>query len=52
LRFSVAVHSTRTIGSAALIDVGWLHFGQREQILHGKPGGRRNQRVLVKLIGE
>jgi thiamine phosphate synthase YjbQ (UPF0047 family) len=34
------------------ITSGKLHFGTREQIFYGEFGGRRKERVLVKIIGE
>ena len=34
------------------ITVGWLDLGTWEQIFYGEFGGRREKRVVVKIIGE
>ena len=47
-------HKRQIMGREVVVAVtdGKLHFGTWEQIFYGEFDGRRNKRVLVKIIGE
>ncbi len=49
-----AHHKRQIMGREVVVAVtaGHLHFGPWEQIFYGEFDGRRNKRVLVKIIGE
>ena len=49
-----AHHKRQIMGRDVTIAItgGKLHFGTWEQIFYGEFDGRRNKRVLVKIIGE
>ncbi len=49
-----AHHKRQIMGREVVVAVtkGKLHFGTWEQIFYGEFDGRRNKRVLVKIIGE
>ena len=49
-----AHHKRQIMGREVVISVtdGRLHFGTWEQIFYGEFDGRRDKRVLVKIIGE
>jgi len=49
-----AHHKRQVMGREVVVAVtnGRLHFGTWEQIFYGEFDGRRNKRVLVKIIGE
>lgn len=49
-----AHHKRQIMGREVVVAVteGRLHFGTWEQIFYGEFDGRRNKRVLVKIIGE
>lgn len=49
-----AHHKRQIMGREVTIAVteGRLHFGTWEQIFYGEFDGRRNKRVLIKIIGE
>ena len=49
-----AHHKRQIMGREVVIAVtdGRLHFGTWEQIFYGEFDGRRNKKVLVKIIGE
>ncbi|MFQ6604772.1 MAG: secondary thiamine-phosphate synthase enzyme YjbQ [Fidelibacterota bacterium] len=49
-----AHHKRQIMGRDVTIAItrGRLHFGPWEQIFYGEFDGRRNKRVLVKIIGE
>jgi len=49
-----AHHKRQIMGREVVIAVtdGQLHFGTWEQIFYGEFDGRRDKRVLVKIIGE
>jgi secondary thiamine-phosphate synthase enzyme len=49
-----AHHKRQIMGREVVVAVtgGKLHFGTWEQIFYGEFDGRRNKRVLVKVIGE
>ncbi len=49
-----AHHKRQIMGREVIVAVtdGRLHFGTWEQIFYGEFDGRRNKKVLVKIIGE
>lgn len=49
-----AHHKRQIMGREVVVAVtkGRLHFGTWEQIFYGEFDGRRNKRILVKIIGE
>ncbi len=49
-----AHHKRQIMGREVVVAVtdGKLHFGTWEQIFYGEFDGKRNKRVLVKIIGE
>ena len=49
-----AHHKRQIMGREVVVAVtdGRLHFGTWEQIFYGEFDGRRNKKVLVKIIGE
>ena len=49
-----AHHKRQIMGREVVVAItnGRLHFGSWEQIFYGEFDGRRNKRVLVKIIGE
>ena len=49
-----AHHKRQIMGREVVVAIteGHLHFGTWEQIFYGEFDGRRNKRVLVKIIGE